>query len=643
MNRFSLFALLLLTTACHAQTPPASTEKTVPFQAIAPTEQAHYRFDLTKTFFKTDAQFQAALKQVDVQVAQIQSYKGKVTASPANLYTVLALSDKFNVLFSRVYWYLDLQYSTNTKDTASRDKGQDLNARLSPKLAFIDDEIQRMTSAQASSYLAAYPKLRPYTYVLTEALRAKPHTLSLKEEELLAATQSLMTRWQGDSYDLLMDRAEWGTVKDPDTGDTLNVRQDEARIANSSVRSVRKEGYDKETAAYKQERDLFAFDVLNMARAQNQLAELRHYKNGQDAAFFNLHLTYKDIDTAYDQILAHGDLRKRFQTLQRARIASFTGYDFVHSWDMTVVPPGVVKPRFTIDEATKAIQSSTAYLGPEWNKELNALLDPANGRLDIVPGTNRVPNAFAIPSPGTNSVFYSYGYQGYLEDVTTLAHESGHVVHNALQNNAHVPAALADGPRFFTESYAILDELVLIDSLYQKETDPGRKTYYLEQLLGQLMGFYGTARVAAIEKSIYEGAQKGTVRNADDLDKVTYDIGRQVSIWYDLEPDTKNLWQLIPHYYGSPTYYVNYVFADLLSQTYFALYKKDPADFARRFTALERNGFNASPDVLLKKFLNIDLHDPQTYNAVFAQQQAYLTDLQKLYAQHPPTTKLQTK
>ena len=613
----------------HAQTP-------APFVPIPASEQSAYHFQLNKTYFATPAAYHSAVKKLDAKIAQIALFKGIVIASPQNLYRVLRLSDQFNVLFSRVYWYDDLQYSVNTKNTAARDTGRDLDTRLSPKLSFITDEIQKLTLPKVAQFVKAYPPLKVYKYLLTEALRDKPHTLSLREEQLLAATQPLLTKWQSDQYELLMDRAPWGTVYDPQLGD-LDVRQDENRIANSPVRAVRQEGHDKTAAAYKAQRDLFAFDFVNVAKAYNKIARLRHYKNGQAAAFYNLHLTYADIDNVYAQILSHGALRKQLQTDQRARIASFAGLDFVHSWDMTLVPPGVVKPRFTIDEATDAIKASTAYLGPEWNSELDALLDPANGRLDIVPGANRVPNAFAIPSPGTRSVFYSYAYQGYLEDVTTLAHESGHVVHNGLMNSAHVPAALADGPRFFTESYAILDELVIIDTLYRKETDPGRKVYYLEQLLQELMGFYGTTRIAAIEKATYEGVDRGTVQTADDLDALTYKIGSQVSIWYDLEPDQNNLWQEIPHYYSSPTYYVNYVFADLLAQTYFAMYLRNPHGFARHFTALERNGFNAPPQVLLKKFLGISLSNPKTYDAVFAQQQRYLRELERLYAQNPPT------
>lgn len=632
MRTFQTFlAPLLVLLVCGA----GRAQTAAPFAPIPADQQSAYRFQLSKTYFATPAVYRAAVKRLSVKVAQIQGFKGQVAASPQNLYQVLRLSDQFNVLFSRVYWYLDLQYSTNTKNTASRDTGRDLDTRLSPRLSFITDEIQKLTPAKVSAYIAAYPPLKVYKYLLTEALRDKPHTLSLREEQVLAAIQPLMTKWQSDQYELLMDRAPWGTVHDPELGD-LDVRQDDNRIANSPARAVRQEGHDKTAAAYKAERDLFAFDLVNVAKAYNKIARLRHHKNGQAAAFYNLHLTYKDIDNVYRQILAHGALRKRLQTDQRQRIASFSGLDFVHSWDMTLVPPGVIKPRFTISEATDAIQASTAYLGTQWNTELDALLDPANGRLDIVPGANRVPNAFAIPSPGTRSVFYSYAYQGYLDDVTTLAHESGHVVHNGLMNAAHVPAALADGPRFFTESYAILDELVIVDSLYRKETDPGRKVYYLEHLLQQLMGFYSTARIAAIEKAAYEGVDAGTVQTADDLDKMTYKIGSQVSIWYDLEPDQNNLWEQIPHYYSSPTYYVNYVFADLLAQTYFAMYKRNPQGFAKHFTALERNGFNATPQVLLKKFLGISLSDPKTYNAVFAQQQEYLTELEQLYKQVDP-------
>ena len=623
--------LALAGPAAHAQAAPKDD-----FQPIPPAEQAAYHFNYAKVFFASDAAEANAVKSLDAQAKRLQALKGHVLASPQNLYAALKESDDFGVLFDRVYAYLQLKYSVNTKAVAYRDQSNALDSRLSPQITFVNDEVKNVTPAQMRQYLAAYPPLRPYRYVIEESVRAKPHTLTLKEEQLLSAAGPLLTEWQSDQYDLLMDRAPWGKVHDPAAGD-LDVRQDEGRIDNSADRDVRREGHDKTAAAFAGERDLFAFDVLHVAKAQNKLAQLRHYRNGQDASFFGLHLSDAEVSTAFAQILAHGDLRKRLQTMQRARIASFTGYDTVHSWDMSVVPPGVEKPGFTIDQATEAIKTSTAYLGPEWNGDLDALLNPANGRLDIVSGPNRIANAFTYPLPYAQSPFYSYGYEGYQSDVSTLAHEAGHAVHQSLMSRAKIPPATMSGPPFFTESYAILDEMVLDDSLYRHETDPGRRVYFLENLLRELMAFYGTTEIAAIEKAAYEGVDADKIKTADDLDALTQRIGSQVSLWYDLEPDQKDLWEEIPHYYNAPTYYVNYVFATLLAETYFAQYKKDPVGFAKRFTALERNGFNDTPPHLLQRFLGINLSDPKTYQAVFAQQEQSLNDLQQLYAQVPVT------
>ena len=41
----------------------------------------------------------------------------------------------------------------------------------------------------------------------------------------------------------------------------------------------------------------------------------------------------------------------------------------------------------------------------------------------------------------------------------------------------------ADGPHFLFESFAILNELLLADYLYEHETDPERKRFFLEQFL----------------------------------------------------------------------------------------------------------------------------------------------------------------
>ena len=41
------------------------------------------------------------------------------------------------------------------------------------------------------------------------------------------------------------------------------------------------------------------------------------------------------------------------------------------------------------------------------------------------------------------------------------------------------------------------------------------------------------------------------------------------------------------------------------------MYLRDPADFVPRYIALMKNGFTARPEILLKRFLDLDLRNPR--------------------------------
>jgi oligoendopeptidase F len=61
--------------------------------------------------------------------------------------------------------------------------------------------------------------------------------------------------------------------------------------------------------------------------------------------------------------------------------------------------------------------------------------------------------------------------------------------------------------------------------------------------------------------------------------------------------------------YEDPLYNVNYVYGGLLALKYYQLYSRDREAFVPRYIALLKNGFDAPPAALLKKFLDIDLFD----------------------------------
>jgi oligoendopeptidase F len=63
--------------------------------------------------------------------------------------------------------------------------------------------------------------------------------------------------------------------------------------------------------------------------------------------------------------------------------------------------------------------------------------------------------------------------------------------------------------------------------------------------------------------------------------------------------------------YEDPFYDINYVYGALLALKFYEMYTRDPEHFGPRYIALMQNGFDAPPEVLLKRFLDIDLRDPR--------------------------------
>jgi oligoendopeptidase F len=304
----------------------------------------------------------------------------------------------------------------------------------------------------------------------------------------------------------------------------------------------------------------------------------------------------------------------------------------VAPWDLQAPADANDVPRFTIADGTAQIRAALAPLGPEYGRELAELLDPANGRMDIVPGPNRKSGGFSRGFPGVTTAFYSAGYEGYYNDLRVIAHESTHAIHRQLMNNHDVLPVYASGPGFLFESFAILNELLLPDYLYTHARDDSARRYFLEQFFdGKGMAMFFVAQDAALEQAIHEGVIHGDLRTADDLDRLTATVNARFSIWGAEYPQLNERWMTSGLFYEDPLYDINYVYGAMLALEYYRMLRADPRGFAKRYIALLGNGFDAQPSELLQRFLGIDLNDPRLLSDAVAVLDAKLDELQKEY------------
>jgi len=257
-------------------------------------------------------------------------------------------------------------------------------------------------------------------------------------------------------------------------------------------------------------------------------------------------------------------------------------------------------------------------------------LDPHQGRLDLVPGENRAAGAFAYGYSGAPWQFYSFAYEGYLQNVSTLAHEAGHAVHYTTLANKGIEPLYYDGPSYITETVAMVNELLLIDHLYVGATNLEMKTFFLEEFLKKTIRFLYLNFIAHLEATIYEKVASGELQTADDLDLLTKEMGSKYNVYYEIHPEYRGAWNVIHHFYTHPMYNVNYVIAGALSLKIFLELQNDPA-FVTDYLKLVHHGFDRPGPRMIEETIGLDMADPALLADCFGFIDDKITQLKRLY------------
>ncbi len=580
--------------------------------AQRPTTSAALSADLSRYYFKTPAEEVAARAELNAALDAAGRFKGQLN-SASQLLGVLRKYDAVQTLFAKHDGYLHLRCSLDRKDSAC-DADRALESEVNAKTAFLNPGILAIPEDRLSGFLNKEPALANYRFELFGIRRDAPHLLPGPEQALLDGFQPQIADWQYDLYEQVVAGIPFGTAQA--SSGPLDVIRQRNLIAADPDQRVREDGFTRRYAGFASQRDLFAFALIHTVQAQNLLAKAHRYTDAPARKYESLGLKPEETRSLLAITAQHGDIAKRYERVRAQDIER--GYHTpAHAWDLSAPEPGFVPPVTSLPDARTICHQAFAGLGAEYQSAFDALLDPANGRADILPGgaPNRYSGGFSIGFTGSTSFLFFGRYDGTFKDLSIIAHEGGHAVHRLLMSANGVSPSYAYGPSFLFESFAAFNELLLADFMADRAGKPELKRYYRERWMNikGLDAFYG-AQDALLEQAIYDGVSAGTIRNADDLDKITLLVDGQFSLFPSSTPELRTRWATVSLMYEDPLYDVNYVYGGFLALKYYQLYTTRPEWFVPRYLALLKNGFNAPPAELLNQFLGVDLSGPTLLN-----------------------------
>jgi oligoendopeptidase F len=594
MRQSGRWARLLFVVAASASAAPQQPPTSVALSA-----------DLSRYYFKTPEEEVAARAELNAALDQMARSKGQLN-SGSQLLAILRQYDVVRKLFGRHEAYLHLRCARNRKDAAC-DANNALQSDVSARTAFLDPEILALSEDRLRQLLNEEPALAEYRFALSNIRRAAPHLLPEAEQTLLDRFQPQIIDWQDDLYEQILAGISFGTVQA--SSGPLDVVRQRNLIATNADGRVREEGFKRRYAGFASQRDLFAFALLHTVEAQTTLAKAHHYADAPARKYESLYFKPEETRSLLASVAQHGEVPKRFEKVMSQDFER-SYHQPAHAWDLSAPAPGFTPPITSLSDARGLFHEAFAGLGKDYQAAFDALLDPANGRADIMPGgaPNRYTSGFSVGHAGSTSMLFYGRYDGTFKDLSVIAHEGGHAVHRQLMTANAVSPSYAEGPHFLFESFAEFNELVLADFMAEHAATPELQRYYREQWMNikGLDAFFG-ARDALLEQVIYDGVTAGKVRNADDLDNLTLKIEGRFSQLPANTPELRADWARMSLMFEDPLYDVNYMYGGLLALKYYQLYSTRREWFVPRYIQLLKNGFNQPPAELLNQFLGIDL------------------------------------
>ena len=254
-----------------------------------------------------------------------------------------------------------------------------------------------------------------------------------------------------------------------------------------------------------------------------------------------------------------------------------------------------------------------------------------------------------LPSPGKRAGAYSTGvygvhpyqllnFNGRYDDLTTLAHESGHSMHTFLSHGAQ-PYPTADYPIFVAEVASTFNENLLIHFMLDRAKDDATRLSLLgTQLDGLRATLFRQTQFADFELAIHKQAERGEPLTGENLSKLYLDMTRQ---YYGHDKKICQVddlleieWAYIPHFYSN--FYVYQYATSIVASTALANGIRDeqklsPPRTTKRdaYLAMLAAGSSRYPIDLLKD-AGVDMTTSAPFRAAIREMSAVMDEMDRL-------------
>ncbi|MFH1920290.1 MAG: oligoendopeptidase F [Planctomycetota bacterium] len=467
-------------------------------------------WDLSSLFAGDDA-WEEAFTKWEKRIPGYAKFRGKLGQGAQTLAACLKFDLDFDRAAERLGTYAHLKTAEDaTKSDYQRMEGRFISAvsRACQAASYIRPEILSISAAKLKKLLAD-KRLAPYRLMLKRLLRYKPHTLSAKEEKLLAM-QTEMAQAAGHAFDQL-DNADmkFGTVKDAKDQWIELSHATYSTLLHSPKRSLRKTAFHKYYRQYADHQHTLAATLNGSIQRDVYYARARNHSNVLEAALFPDRMPVAVYENLIASVDRHLPALYRYYEVRRRKMKLRQ----IHHYDTYVPILSELQTRHTWNQAVDLVVAALEPLGSDYGRTLEQGL---RGRwCDRYENRGKRSGAFSCGSfDGDPYILMNY-QPDVLDHVFTLAHEAGHSMHSHYSARSR-PYQYYDYVIFVAEVASTFNEQLLGRHLLARARDNRRRAYLVNRQIDAMRAtIYRQTMFAEFEKLAHAVAESGEPLTVD--------------------------------------------------------------------------------------------------------------------------------
>ncbi len=533
----------------------------------------------------------------EAQSVHAEYYDKVADLDARRLLNLVLRLEKIDCTLSKLATFSFLNFTTqinNAKAGSLDQKIHELVSLCGTETIFFELEWNRITD-QSTIDILHDQLLRGYRHYLSSMRRYLPHQLSEKEEQLLLE-KNIAGR---NSWITLFDKV-FGNLK---FGDEQKTEEEVLTDLYHENREIRKKAAQDMTDGLKEQNHILTHIFNTLATDKMVTDRIRNHKSWVSSMNLDNQLKERTVATLVEAVTSRYDIVHRYYRVKQKLL----DLPELKDYDRYAPLPSLPNQIISWSTCRETVLTSFSDFSPELAEIAEKFFSKKWIHAPVKHGKRG--GAFAHPCVPDLHPYVMVNYTGNLRDVSTVAHELGHGIHQVL--SAQQGYYNSDTPLPLAETASVFAELLVFKSQLELLADKNEVRAFICQKLESIFAtvFRQTAMNRFEEQMHNSRRMEGELSNEKFSSHWMETQQEMFGSSVTLSKDYGFWWSYIPHFLSTPGYVYSYAFGELLVLALYGIYLKEGQSFVKKYIELLSAGGSSTPYELLKPF-GIDLDDP---------------------------------